>query len=239
MINISIIDDNEVALGMVQKCVEDLVSDREGVSVVGYRNSEVFLEEAKKRKCHILISDVDMPGMNGIETAKKARETNPRIFIIFVTAYMEFAIESYRIDAQQYILKEELAQRLPKVLIRLIDSLEKDRKDYCIIGSGVKKEKVLCDDIIWIKKEKGAKYVRYIMEDAELIERTTLENAVKKLDSSVFMIVERGYAINLKHVMKLKDRVLYLSNKDKAVVSKNRVASVKERLYKLWSEEEW
>ena len=102
LINISVIDDDRAALEMIQKCVVEAVDGREGVSAAGYERPEDFFEEQNRRKCHILISDIDMPGMNGLETAKRAKEINPRVFIIFVTAHMEFAIEGYRMDAFQY-----------------------------------------------------------------------------------------------------------------------------------------
>ncbi len=239
LINISVIDDDRAALEMIQKCVVEAVDGREGVSAAGYERSEDFLEEQNRRKCHILISDIDMPGMNGLETAKRAKEINPRVFIIFVTAHMEFAIEGYRMDAFQYVLKSELAGRLPGILQKLMDMLEKDRKDYCFIGTRSNRKKVRCDDIIWIRKEKNAKYVTYVLENECCTERASLEGVVERLDQRAFMIVERGCAVNLRHVMRLTDCGLYLSNQDTVTISRARMAGVKERLHRLWGEEEW
>ncbi|MBC5742379.1 response regulator transcription factor [Lachnospiraceae bacterium MD308] len=239
MINISIIDNDSAALRLLQRYVRESTAGREGVSVVGYRRPEMLLEEIEKRKCHILISDIDMPEMSGLEVAKRVKEANPRVFIIFVTAYMQYAIESYRMDAFQYVLKSELEERLPKILCRLTDMIERDRKNYCFIGAESQKKKVLFDDIIWIKKEKNAKYVTYVMEHESCSERTSLENAVERLANPDFMIVERGCAVNLRHVMRLKDNALYLSNQDTVIISKARIVKVKEKLHRLWSEEEW
>ncbi len=177
--------------------------------------------------------------MNGLETAKRAKEINPRVFIIFVTAHMEFAIEGYRMDAFQYVLKSELAGRLPGILQKLMDMLEKDRKDYCFIGTRSNRKKVRCDDIIWIRKEKNAKYVTYVLENECCTERASLEGVVERLDQRAFMIVERGCAVNLRHVMRLTDCGLYLSNQDTVTISRARMAGVKERLHRLWGEEEW
>lgn len=239
MINISVIDDDRAALEMIQRCVGETMAGREDVSVIGYGRPEEFLEEIKKQKCHILISDIDMPGMSGLEAAKRAKEINPRVFIVFVTAHMEYAIDGYRMEAFQYVLKSELAGRLPGILQKLSDMLEKDRKDYCFIGTKSSKKKVLYDDIIWIKKEKNAKYVTYILENECCTERESLEGAVKKLDNGAFMIVERGCAVNLRHVMRITDCTLHLSNQDDVVISRARIAGVKERLHRLWGEEEW
>ncbi len=239
MINILIIDNDSAALRLLQRYVRESTADREGVSVAGYQRPKLLLEEIEKRKCHILISDIDMPEMSGLEVAKRVKEANPRVFIIFVTAYMQYAIESYRMDAFQYVLKSELEERLPRILCRLTDMIERYRKNYCFIGAESQKKKVLFDDIIWSKKEKNAKYVTYVMENESCSERTSLENAVAKLANPDFMIVERGCAVNLRHVMRLKDSALYLSNQDTVIISKARIVKVKEKLHRLWSEEEW
>lgn len=239
MINISIIDDDRVMLDLMQRIVRKAAGSTDDISVDGYGCPDAFLEENKKRKCHILITDIDMPGMSGLEAAKRAREMNPRIFIVFVTAYMQYAIESYRMDAFQYVLKSELSDRLPGILKRLTEMIEKDRKSYCFIGTEKNRKKVFYDDIIWLKKEKNAKYVTYILENERYTERESLESAVEKLDNGAFVVVERGCAVNLKHVMRLTDCALHLSNQDTVTISRARMAGVKEKVHRFWREEEW
>ena len=239
MINISIIDDDRAILEQMQKIVSDAAGCGDGISIAGYERPDAFLEENEKRKCQILVSDIDMPGMSGLEAAKRAREMNPRMFIVFVTAYMQYAIESYRMDAFQYVLKSELSDRLPGILRKLTEMIEKDRKRYCFIGTESNRKKVFYDDIIWLKKEKNAKYVTYILENERYTERESLESAVEKLDNGAFVIVERGCAVNLKHVMRLTDCALQLSNQDTVAISRARMAGVKEKLHRFWGEEEW
>ena len=239
MINISIIDDDRSMLEQMQKIVRDAAGCGDGISIAGYERPDAFLEENEKRKCQILVSDIDMPGMSGLEAAKRAREMNPRMFIVFVTASMQYAIESYRMDAFQYVLKSELSDRLPGILRKLTEMIEKDRKRYCFIGTESNRKKVFYDDIIWLKKEKNAKYVTYILENERYTERESLESAVEKLDNGAFVIVERGCAVNLKHVMRLTDCALQLSNQDTVAISRARMAGVKEKLHRFWGEEEW
>ena len=109
------------------------------------------------------------------------------MFIVFVTAYMQYAIESYRMDAFQYVLKSELSDRLPRILGKLTEMIEKDKKSYGFVGTESNRKKVFYDDIIWLKKEKNAKYVTYILKNGRYTERASLESAVEKLDYMQFL----------------------------------------------------
>ena len=126
-----------------------------------------------------------------------------------------------------------------QILRKLTEMIEKDRKRYCFIGTESNRKKVFYDDIIWLTKEKNAKYVTYILENERYTERESLESAVEKLDNGAFVMVERGCAVNLKHVMRLTDCALQLSNQDTVAISRARMAGVKEKLHRFWGEEEW
>ena len=65
--------------------------------------------------------------------------------------------------------------------------IEKDRKRYCFIGTESNRKKVFYDDIIWLKKEKNAKYVTYILKNGRYTERASLVSAVEKLDFMQFL----------------------------------------------------
>ena len=62
--------------------------------------------------------------------------------MVFLTAYPQYAAESYVIEAWQYVLKEQMEERFPEILHRLISSLLEEKKDYRIVGDGCGKEKL-------------------------------------------------------------------------------------------------
>jgi DNA-binding LytR/AlgR family response regulator len=234
MIYIAIIDNEKEILKKIEKTIMQIIN--KNVKIYFFTSANSFLTELEKTKFQIVISDISMPEMNGIEMIKKAKEINSEMYIIFLTAYVEYAIESYRMEAYQYILKEELSNRLPEVLDKLIKSINKRKIRYCYIGSESQKIKICYDEIVSIRKEKGAKYVSVLTTEGICRERSSIEKMLMCLNGEEFVMVERGCAINLRHVKKIKGNFIYLNTSEVVEVSHARIKEVKMKLREYWRE---
>lgn len=236
MIGIAIVDDDKCTLETAKQILLDITAGYEHVQIDTFQSAADFLEALDMHRYQILVSDIDMPGINGIELCKKAREKYLDLYIVFLTAYVEFAIDSYRMDAYQYILKAEIQSRFPVVLGKLVDMVVNSQKNFCYVGSGMQKERVLHCDIIAIIKLKKSKYVEYVTLSEKLYERNSIEKALEKLNNDEFVTVERACAVNLRHVIKIQDNTLFLSNKMTVAASSLRIKEVKEKLNRYWRE---
>lgn len=236
MINIAIVDNEKSVLENISGILSDMRGESDDIHIDTYEKAKDFLAAFETVRYQILISDVDMPEMNGIEMGKKARDCDPNIYIIFLTAYVEYAIESYRMEAYQYILKEDVEERLPEIIKRLIGIVRNHSVKYCYIGSDTHRIKMCQDDIIHIRKTKGTKYVSFCTTEGEIRERTSIEKVLEKLGREEFIVVERGSVVNLRHIMKVRDNVIYLSNGDAVEASHARIKKVKENIRKYWEE---
>lgn len=236
MINIAIVDNEKSVLENINGILSDMRGESDDIHIDTYEKAKDFLAAFETVRYQILISDVDMPEMNGIEMGKKARDCDPNIYIIFLTAYVEYAIESYRMEAYQYILKEDVEERLPEIIKRLIGIVRNHSVKYCYIGSDTHRIKMCQDDIIHIRKTKGTKYVSFCTTEGEIRERSSIEKVLEKLGREEFIVVERGSVVNLRHIMKVRDNVIYLSNGDAVEASHARIKKVKENIRKYWEE---
>lgn len=236
MINIAIVDNEKSVLENISGILSDMRGESDDIHIDTYEKAKDFLAAFETVRYQILISDMDMPEMNGIEMGKKARDCDPNIYIIFLTAYVEYAIESYRMEAYQYILKEDVEERLPEIIKRLIGIVRNHSVKYCYIGSDTHRIKMCQDDIIHIRKTKGTKYVSFCTTEGEIRERSSIEKVLEKLGREEFIVVERGSVVNLRHIMKVRDNVIYLSNGDAVEASHARIKKVKENIRKYWEE---
>ena len=119
---------------------------------------------------------------------------------------------------------------------RLIEIVRNHSIKYCYIGSETQRVKMCQDDIIYIQKAKGTKYTSFFTVKGEVRERISIENVLEKLMSDEFVIVDRSSVVNLRHIMKVRDNVIYLSNGDAVEASHARIKKVKENIRKYWEE---
>ena len=229
--NIALIDDETAILESVRKCVENEITDQDYAKLFTYTQARDFLGEMEQGcEFDILISDIDTSDMSGLELGRKMKEEGCRTYLIFFTAYFEYAAESYRLEAYQYILKEDMEKRLPSILRQLIDRVKKEKMQFRMIGTPTSKIRVYYRDIIYIEKEKGAKYISYRTVHGIYKERIALKKLNEELISDEFILIERIYIINVSHIASMKDGIVQMDNGANIFVNRISFKRIKEQI---------
>lgn len=96
------VDDEQVSLGLLCAEIRKVVPQDE---LVTFRLPQEALEYAKSNSFDVAFFDIEMPGMNGIELAKKIKQLQPRTNFIFVTAYTKYALDAVQLHSSGYLLK--------------------------------------------------------------------------------------------------------------------------------------
>lgn len=122
--NIAICDDNLEELSRMSTLLEDYCRERNcSITYEVFHSATELLETMKNRRFDLLFLDILMPGVTGMDAAKEIRLSNSEIPIIFLTSSREFAVESYRVRAEDYIMKpsrgEEIFPAIDKQLAKL------------------------------------------------------------------------------------------------------------------------
>ena len=99
---ILLVDDEKLQLTRLEESVKSAVPSAD---IVTYTNPVLALEENKKQKIDIAFLDIEMPGLNGIQLAKSLKGINPKINIVFVTAFNRFALDAMKIHASGFVTK--------------------------------------------------------------------------------------------------------------------------------------
>lgn len=118
---ILIVDDERMALEEAQETVVQIRPEAEVVCAENYAQA---LGTAKIPELDIALLDIEMPGMSGLGLAKKLKEYNPNINIIFVTAYAEYALDAFSMYASGYLLKPIRAEELERAFANLRHPVE-------------------------------------------------------------------------------------------------------------------
>ena len=107
------IDDEPLMLKMLESAVREAKPDAD---ISCFRYQEDLLEEAKQNGCDAAFLDIHMRGMNGVELAKQLKEINPKMNIIFVTGFSEYAGDAMKLHASGYIMKPVTAEDVKREL---------------------------------------------------------------------------------------------------------------------------
>ncbi|MFP7299090.1 LytR/AlgR family response regulator transcription factor [Neobacillus niacini] len=172
-------------------------------------NGKELIEVVKKEKPHIVLVDIQMPLLNGVEAAKICKEMFPFLQVIFTTGTEAFAVEAFNISAIDYIVKPIEKVRLFKALERAKQALQyharTEKKPVIQNKLAIKSNHAILyitiEDILYIEKE-GRKSIIHTVEGRyESLE--SLQELEDRLPDFFFK-THRSYLVNLRKIIKIK-----------------------------------
>jgi len=128
MLNAILVDDEYNSLQRMRRIIEDHSEIK--ISAL-YQSGEEFLDDLDNYigKLDLLFLDIEMPGLKGLEVAEQVLTEDENIDIIFVTAYNEYAVEAFELNALDYLLKPISKKRFQKTLSRITGNKEHGEKE--------------------------------------------------------------------------------------------------------------
>lgn len=233
MIRIAIVDDEEYYLQKERQITEDYFAGK-GVEckVTVYQSAEWFVAGIQEETFDVYILDMEMPKVKGLEAAQAIRIRYPDPIIIFITNYMNYMMEAFEVNTWRYIPKQMLEEKLEKAYDALIPILQEREKSYLVVQKRGEIEKLNYSDIMYMRKE--GKYTVIIHMYGECKMRKPLDEMIEELKSDEFMMIEKGFIINIKHVMKLKEGEVYMRDGMILPIRKRGITAVREALLEYW-----
>ena len=234
MFRIAVVDDNlEYAQFVKKKIHEIFYREKVVCDVEVFDKPMAFLCEVLEEDAFdVCFLDIEMPSMNGLELGRQLRKFGNRIIIVYLTVHEEFVRTGYEVKALDYICKKDIKRDLPVVLRRLSEESVDDRKNVYLITERLRTERVLYEEIIYVFRR--GQNVVFALTRGEVMERNALQRVMYKLKGREFVQIERGYIVNLNHIVRIKAREVYLTNGLSFRASKERIDEVRERMQEYW-----
>jgi DNA-binding LytR/AlgR family response regulator len=162
----------------------------------------------------ILLLDIEMPGLNGIEVKERYQMDGRNTIIIFVTVHPELCMEAFGINVIGFVEKEKIETELPRALLKIFQLL----KQCVVLENGINSR-----DIVYIKSDYH--YANLHLKTGEnSIERSSLDKLENELGTVGFFRVNRAYLVNLGYVEKIEKNVISISGTRINVSSRKRRA---------------
>lgn len=207
MINVIIVDDEPLAQDVLETYIEKIAE----LNLVQKCNNAIEANDAlKNHDIDLMFLDIQMPQLTGIDFLKTL--TKPPL-VIFTTAYPNYALDGFELNALDYLLKPISLERFMKAVNKALDRLELENKegtpdataesgdqqlDYIFVKADKKLVKVNYSDIIYIEGLKD--YVIIRMDKNRIITLQTMKSLEAKLPSGIFKRIHRSYIVNIEKI---------------------------------------
>lgn len=198
MYRAAIIDDDVQFSETIRTYLERYAKENEKqISVVIYSNGVDFISNYKPQYDMILM-DIEMPGLNGLETAAELRGIDKDVVLIFITQIAQYAINGYSVSAMDFLVKPVNYTRFSFSLRRALERIDSNGKGKIYLESQDKRINVKIAEIAYIEVDKH--YLIYHVGGEEFRVRGTLSEAEKELAGSGFACCYNGCLVNLRFV---------------------------------------
>ena len=204
--------------------------NRHAVEIKPYSAAKSLLfDYCEEKDFDILLLDIEMPGMSGVELAKAVRKENATVQIIFITGYYEYFSDGFDVSALHYLIKPADERKLMPVLDRAVSNLTY-RQRSVLLTSPEGDRKVSLADIEYVESENV--HVAVHTASGVYRSRISLAKFAEQLDET-FIKVHRSYIVNLKYVKKITRTDITMVSGDLVPISRGMYDEVHAALIKF------
>lgn len=204
-----IVDDEPPAIRLLEKFVNQVSFLK---LVAATTKSIEALEIIEKNGIDIVFLDIQMPNLTGIQLSKVIRDETK---VIFTTAYPQFALESYDLQATDYLLKpftfERFYQAVQKIKPQFMrEDKRQQKEDYLFIKTDGKNnfEKVYLNTICYIEGLKN--YIAIHLIDKQIITYSSLKGLKENLPQNEYLQIHKSYIISIRHIKKTTSTSVFI-----------------------------
>lgn len=207
--HIAICEDNTAQMQCLNSQVADWAKKRGlPAEISTFENAESFLfAYAEDKTFDALLLDIEMGKMSGVELAKKIRQENKEVQIIFITGYMDYIAEGYDVEALHYLLKPVSEAKLKDVLDRAVLRRRQKEKEI-LLRTGAEMVRIPLHEIRYLEVQKNYLTI-HALQDYSV--KKPMREMEKELDDSFFK-TGRSYWVNLRFVSRTTKTDVYLKD---------------------------
>ena len=178
-----------------------------------FRNGLKALEFINTNNVDVIFLDINMPHLSGLSLSKMISSSTS---IIFTTAYSEHAVESYNVNAVDYLLKPISLERFSKSITKLIELQNTSHIDNksvftktIFIKSGLQTHQIHIDDIEYLQKD--GNYMNYFVSGKKIMARQSIAEAINHLPDN-FIQVQKSYIVNFIKINSISTDTIKIGN---------------------------
>ena len=224
MVNIAICEDELIHRDEIRELLEsNLKLHNVSYNIYEFKNGKELLRKYPN-DLDILILDIKMDDMDGIEVARNIREFDEEVEIIFMTSYPEYMQKGYEVRAYRYLLKPIKEEDIRNNIISLIELLKVERSKYLCISTKDNIHRIAINSIVYIETERPNLIINTISSSYK--SKITMKDIETYLNEYNFFRCHNSYLINLKFVEEIQKNNVIVKGK-KIPLSRHKINYLK------------
>ena len=220
MVRIAIAEDDDACAGQLQEYLKRYAGESGEEFQISVFPDGLELVESYRQNYDVLLLDIEMPHLDGMEAARRIRQIDPAVIIIFITNMAKYAIKGYEVGALDFVLKPVIYFAFAVKLSKVVSALRARRQVSLVIPDEGGLRKVPADEIYYIEVADHRLHIHASEGTFSML--GTLKNMEEQLSGQHFALCNKCYLVNLRHVTRLKGGTVTLGSGQELQVSRPR-----------------
>lgn len=230
MIRIACCDDDKKHLETVTSMIVSWDQSPVVFHLDTFDEGDALISAHLKNPYDIILLDIVMPLLNGLDIAKEIRTQDKSVKIVFLTSSREFAFESYRVKASDYLLKPVVMEELRSCLLERINEISTVDRFITITNGGIH-HRIILSDVEYLEAQ--GKHVEISMKDGRKLKANEALNTFEKYfeGNLEFFKCHRSFIINLSQVSSYSAKEISMRSQATIPLSRNLIKDFKEAYF--------
>ncbi|MDR2546131.1 MAG: LytTR family DNA-binding domain-containing protein [Lachnospiraceae bacterium] len=240
MIKIAVCDDDDFSCNRVKDIIAKTAAKvKQSVEIDSYDNAlDVEKRIIKKQESlDILILDVDMPIMSGLELSENLRRHDESLLIIFLSAHEKYVFKALEFSPFRYVRKVCMEQELSIALEAAFRYVNIHSDKCVIVKTEDGTERLFLSQIMYYETN-IKRQILICLNDKKTIttNRMTIKEMQEKTASEPFILLHRGLVVNARFIKSINQSIIILDDEQKLIISRPQLKEVKQKLLAFWGD---
>ena len=227
---IAICDDERTYIKKIENDINSLKTHENEFEFSEFESGEAFISGFSKDKFDLIILDIEMNDLNGLQTAEFLRQIDKNVILIFMTSYDKFVYQGYEVNAFRYILKNQPEPIYFKQLSDTIQEYYRNKKYIKVVDNDIEKE-LLTVDILYIEVYSHQIVIHTF--NKEYYQKGKLSDYEKMLEECLFVRSDKSVLINITNIDYIKKNQVFMKNGKILYVSRNHLEKITKAFLKF------
>ncbi|WP_368364824.1 LytR/AlgR family response regulator transcription factor [Ruminococcus sp. RTP21204st1_B2_RTP21204_210225] len=227
---IAICDDERTYIKKIENDINSLKTHENEFEFSEFESGEAFISGFSKDKYDLIILDIEMNDLNGLQTAEFLRQIDKNVILIFMTSYDKFVYQGYEVNAFRYILKNQPEPIYLKQLSDTIQEYYRNKKYIKVVDNDIEKE-LLTVDILYIEVYSHQIVIHTF--NKEYYQKGKLSDYEKMLEECLFVRSDKSVLINITNIDYIKKNQVFMKNGKILYVSRNHLEKITKAFLKF------